>query len=108
MDERISGNAADDVDGRYAWMRLAISLAMSTVGGIGLWSVVVTLPAIEAEFGVDRAGASLPYTATMIGFAVGGIVMGRLADRFGIFIPLVVGTFMLAMATFAPRRRKAC
>jgi len=97
MDERISGNAADDVDGRYAWMRLAISLAMSTVGGIGLWSVVVTLPAIEAEFGVDRAGASLPYTATMIGFAVGGIVMGRLADRFGIFIPLVVGTFMLAI-----------
>jgi len=97
MDKPTTGNAADDVDGGYAWMRLAISLAMSTVGGIGLWSVVVTLPAIEAEFGVDRGGASLPYTATMIGFAVGGIVMGRLADRFGIFIPLVVGTFMLAI-----------
>jgi len=97
MDERTAGDAVDDIDGGYAWMRLAISLAMSTVGGIGLWSVVVTLPAIEAEFGVDRGGASLPYTATMIGFAVGGIVMGRLADRFGIFIPLVVGTFMLAI-----------
>jgi MFS family permease len=95
MNQQVPDNAADDVDGRYAWTRLAISLAMSTIGGIGLWSVVVTLPAIEAEFGVDRGGASLPYTATMVGFAVGGIVMGRLADRFGIFVPLVVGTLML-------------
>ncbi|MEQ8320002.1 MAG: MFS transporter [Rhodospirillales bacterium] len=87
----------DLVDSPYAWGRLAISLAMSTVGGIGLWSVVVTLPVIETEFGIDRGGASLPYTATMVGFAVGGIVMGRLADRFGIFIPLVVGTLMLAI-----------
>ena len=42
------------------------------------------LPAIQAEFGVDRGGASLPYTATLVGFAIGGMVMGRLADRFGI------------------------
>lgn len=92
---------ADLVDSAYAWWRLAVSLALSTVGGIGLWSVVVTLPAIEAEFGLDRGGASLSYTATMIGFAIGGIVMGRLADRFGIFIPLLVGTFMLAIGYVA-------
>lgn len=97
MNNPSTQSAASDIDDRYAWTRLAISLALSTVGGIGLWSVVVTLPAIEAEFGLDRGGASLPYTATMIGFAVGGIVMGRLADRFGIFVPLLVGTFMLAI-----------
>lgn len=92
---------ADLVDSPYAWWRLAVSLALSTVGGIGLWSVVVTLPAIEAEFGLDRGAASLSYTATMVGFAVGGIVMGRLADRFGIFTPLLVGTFMLAIGYVA-------
>ncbi|WNK00598.1 MFS transporter [Thalassospiraceae bacterium LMO-JJ14] len=97
MNNPSTQSASSDIDGKYAWTRLAISLALSTVGGIGLWSVVVTLPAIEAEFGLDRGGASLPYTATMIGFAVGGIVMGRLADRFGIFVPLLVGTFMLAI-----------
>lgn len=89
------------VDSRYSWWRLAASLAMSTVGGVGLWSVVVTLPAIEAEFGVDRGGASIPYTATMLGFAFGGIVMGRLADRFGIFIPLLIGTLMLGIGYVA-------
>ena len=68
----------------YAWLRLAAVVACRRVGGVGMWSVVVALPAIQADFGVDRAAASLPYTLTMIGFAGGGVLMGRLADRFGI------------------------
>jgi len=55
----------------YSWLRLAICVLLSTVGGISLWSVVVVLPAVQAEFGVDRATASLPYTLTMIGFGCG-------------------------------------
>jgi MFS family permease len=90
----VSGAAARP-DGGYAWGRLAASLALSTIGGVGLWSVVVSLPALEAEFGVDRGDASLPYTATMLGFAAGGVLMGRLADRFGIIVPVVLGTLML-------------
>jgi MFS family permease len=84
-------------DSTYAWWRLAASLALSTLGGVGLWSTVVVLPTIQAEFGVDRAGASLPYTATLIGFATGGIIMGRLADRFGIRVPVLVGTAMISL-----------
>ncbi len=85
------------VESAYAWRRLAASLALSTIGGIGLWSVVVVLPAVQAEFGVARAGASLPYTATMLGFALGAILMGRLADRFGIVVPLVSGAIALSL-----------
>ncbi len=84
-------------DSAYAWWRLVASLAMATVGGIGLWSSVVVLPVVEAEFGVDRGGASIPYTATMIGFAIGGVTMGRLADRFGIVVPLLIGSVMLGL-----------
>ena len=57
----------DDVDGAAAWWRLAASVLLATLGGAGLWSSVVVLPAIEVEFGLDRGGASLPYFATMIG-----------------------------------------
>ncbi len=78
-------------DSRYAWLRLVAALVIATIGGIGLWSAVVVLPTIEQEFSVGRGGASVPYTATMIGFAVGGVVMGRLADRRGIMIPLLAG-----------------
>ncbi len=82
-------------DSPYAWTRLLVSLALATIGGIGLWSAVVVLPAIQAEFAIDRSAASIPYTATTIGFAVGGLLMGRAADRFGITTPLVFGSAML-------------
>ena len=82
-------NAASTIqDSPYAWFRLAVSLALATIGGIGIWSGIVVLPFIQIEFGVDRSGASFPYTMSMIGFAVGGLLMGRLADRFGIMVPM--------------------
>ncbi|HEY7688363.1 MAG TPA: MFS transporter [Dongiaceae bacterium] len=84
-------------DSFYAWQRLVVSLALSTIGGVGLWSAVVVLPVIEAEFAVDRGGASVPYTATMVGFAIGGILVGRLTDRFGIMLPLAFGSVALAI-----------
>ena len=86
-----------ELDGGYAWRRLGVALILSTIGGIGLWSPVVILPAIEAEFGVSRGGASLPYTATMVAFAIGGVLMGRLADRFGIMFSLILGATMLGI-----------
>jgi MFS family permease len=85
------------VESAYAWRRLALSLMLSTLGGVGLWSVVVVLPAVQAEFGAARGSASLPYTATMLGFALGGILMGRLADRFGIVRPLVASSISLGV-----------
>ena len=87
--------AESETDNSYAWLRLTISLALATIGGIGLWAAVVVLPTIQVEFGIDRAGASLPYTATMIGFAVGGLIMGRIADRHGITVPLLIGAISL-------------
>jgi MFS family permease len=84
-------------DSRQSWLRLAVSLLLSTIGGIGLWSSVVVLPYIQAEFGIDRAGASLPYTVTTIGFAVGGVLMGRIADRLGITFPLSSGAVCLGL-----------
>jgi MFS family permease len=86
-----------EVESRYAWVRLAVSLALSTIGGVGMWSVVVALPAVQSEFGVARADASLPYTLTMIGFGLASIGMGRLADRFGIMVPVIAGTISMAL-----------
>ena len=89
------GSPAHDIDSRYAWTRLGVALALGTVGSVGMWSVVVALPAVQADFGVARGDASLPFTLTMIGFGVGGVVMGRLADRFGVVRPLLIGMVAL-------------
>jgi MFS family permease len=83
--------AAAPVESAYAWARLSVSLLLMTIGGSGMYAVTVVLPRIQQEFAVDRADASLPYTLTMLGFGLGGIVMGRLADRFGVMVPLMIG-----------------
>lgn len=88
---------ADLIDSRVAWLRLAAALALSTLGGVGMWSVVVALPAVQAEFGVTRGAASFPYTLTMLGFGIGGIMMGRLSDRYGVRLPLIGATCALAL-----------
>ena len=85
------------VDSRQAWWRLVFALALMTIGSSAMYVVSVVLPAVQAEFGVARADASLPYTALMLGFGVGGIVMGRLADRFGVFTPLLIGAAGLGL-----------
>jgi len=81
----------------YAWMRLGIALALGTIGSVGMWSFVVALPAVQAEFNVQRGEASLPFTLTMLGFGLGGIVAGRLSDRFGIVFPATCGALLLGI-----------
>ena len=96
-----AGAPASDIESPYAWTRLGAAVILATIGGVGMWSVVVALPAIQADFGVDRAAAALPYTLTMIGFGAGGIATGRLADRFGVAVPLTMGTFALGLGYLA-------
>jgi MFS family permease len=81
----------------YAWTRLFAALVLSAIGGVGMWSVIVALPAVQAEFDVARSAASLPYTMTMLCFGVGSIVMGRLSDRFGIIGPAIGGALGLGL-----------
>ena len=79
------------VDSRYAWTRLVVALALMTIGSSAMYVVAVVLPSVQAEFGSARADASLPYTLLMVGFGIGGVFMGRLADRRGVALPLVIG-----------------
>jgi MFS family permease len=82
---------------RYAWLRLAGSLALTTIGGVGMWSFMVALPTVQTDFGIARGDASVPVTLMMSGFALGGVLMGRLADRFGVAIPIICGTMVLGL-----------
>ena len=88
---------AREIDSRYAWFRLGVSILLSTIGGAGMWSVIVALPAVQHAFGAARGGASLPVTLTTIGFGLGGVLMGRLSDRFGIVVPVLIGAGSLSI-----------
>ncbi len=84
--------SVDLIDSRYAFWRLLTTLAIMTMGSSCMYVVSVVLPEVQAEFGVSRSEASLPYTLLMIGFGVGGVYMGRLADRWGIARVLLIGS----------------
>jgi MFS family permease len=89
------------IESPYAWGRLAMSLLLMTIGGSGMYSVTVVLPRMQQDFGVARGDASLPYTLTMIGFGIGGILMGRLADRFGVMAVVMLGALGLGAGYIA-------
>jgi MFS family permease len=85
------------LDSKTAWYRLAIALALMTIGAAGMYVISVVLPAIQADFQITRAQASLPYTLTLVGFGIGGIFMGRMGDRYGVSLPLVGAGFAMGL-----------
>ena len=93
-------------DGSYAWFRLAVSILLSTLGGAGMWAVVIIMPAVQVDFGIARAGSALPYTLTMIGFGLGNYLLGRVVDRYGIVLPVIASAVSLgagfALAAISP------
>ena len=86
------------VDSNYAWARLLACLAMTTVGSAGMYVVMVALPAFQSEFGISRAGASLPFTMVMLGFGIGGIINGKLVDRYGVARPVAFSIVALGLS----------
>ncbi|MGE0063824.1 MAG: MFS transporter [Xanthobacteraceae bacterium] len=89
--------AADGPDSATAWRRLVVATLIGTIGGVGMWSVPVTLPAVQAEFAIDRAAASLPYTLCMLGFAAGGVLLGKLTDRIGVMVPVIGSAILMGL-----------
>ena len=89
--------AAPLADSRYAVARLVVAVLIMTLGSSSMYVIPVVLPTVQAEFGVARADASTPYLALMIGFAIGAFLMGKLADRFGVMVALLVGAAGIAL-----------
>jgi MFS family permease len=84
------------IDSRYAAWRLLATLGLVTLGNSSMYVVSVVLPAVQSEFGVNRADASLPYTLMMICLGLGGLWTGKWADRYGITRVLWLGALAVA------------
>ena len=85
-------------DSRLAWVRLVIALVIGSIGSVGMWSVVVVLPGVQAEFGASRGAVSLAFTLTMLGFGLGGVATGKITDRFGIVAAMALSIGFLGSA----------
>jgi hypothetical protein len=61
---------------------MGLSLLIGSVASADMWAVIVVLPAVQHEFGAERAGASTPHRLTMLGFYFGAVALclSRLED----------------------------
>jgi MFS family permease len=84
-------------DSRRAWSRLAVAVLIGSLGSVGMWSVVVALPVVQTEFGASRGTASLAFTMVMLGFGSGGVLTGKITDRYGIVTAIGLGIGILAL-----------
>ncbi|WP_409190162.1 MFS transporter [Bradyrhizobium sp. RDM4] len=85
-------------DSRQAWVRLLIALVIGSIGAVGMWAVVVVIPVVQAEFAASRGAVSLAFTLMMFGFGLGGVIAGRITDRFGIVQAMAISIAFLGIA----------
>jgi MFS family permease len=98
ISSRLSPDSTELIpDSRQAWMRLAASVLIGALGSVGMWSVVVALPTVQAEFGATRGTASLAFTLVMLGFGSGGVLTGKITDRYGIVTAIGLGIGILGL-----------
>jgi MFS family permease len=73
-------------------VRLVIALLIGSIGGVGMWAIVVMIPAVQAEFAATRGAVSLAFTLMMFGFGLGGVIAGKITDRFGIVPAMAISS----------------
>ena len=79
-------------------MRLLVVLLIASVGAVGMWSVVVVMPTVQTEFGASRGAVSLATTMIFMGFGLGGVLTGRITDRFGIVTAMALSIAFLGVS----------
>ena len=87
-------------DSRLAWIRLSLVFVICAIGFIGMWSVVMIMPAVEQEFNTNRSSSTIPYILTMLGFGIGNIIIGKYTDKFGITKPIIFAFSCLIICYF--------
>jgi MFS family permease len=72
-------------------------LLIGAIGAVGMWSVVVMLPVVQNEFSATRGAVSLTSTMMFMGFGLGGVITGRITDRFGIVPAMAISIALLGI-----------
>jgi MFS family permease len=75
-----------------------LAVLIASIGAVGMWAVVVVLPTVQTEFSASRGAVSLATTMIFMGFGSGGVVMGRITDRFGIVAAMAISIVFLGVA----------
>jgi MFS family permease len=85
------------IESRASWVVAAVSVSLLGMSYGAPWITAVGLKSIAAEMGGARTVPALANSAAWLGTAAGGILMGPLAERFGIRATVMFGSVMIAI-----------
>jgi MFS family permease len=85
------------IETRTSWVVASVSLVMLATAFGALWIVAVGLKAIAADFGGARSEPSLASSLAWFGSSVGGLMMGPLAERYGVRTTVIFGAVSIGI-----------
>lgn len=80
---------------------IAVLGALTALGPFTIDLYLPAFPVLQEDFGVDASQVQLTLTGTMVGFALGQLLVGPLSDRIGRRLPLTVSAFVHVAASVA-------
>lgn len=84
--------------------RVLYIVVLGALTALGPFTIDLYLPAfplLETDFDTTSAAVQLTLTGTMIGFAIGQLLVGPLSDKVGRRVPLIVVTALHVLASIA-------
>ena len=88
--------------GRMQIIVVALTIGLNALDGFDVLSISYASPGIMAEWGINRAALGFVLSAELVGMAVGSILLGGVADRFGrrptmlgCLLVMAIGMFMV-------------
>jgi len=85
------------IEGRSSWVAASITLVILSFSYGAPLIVVVGLKPIAASLGTDRSVVALAASLVWLGTGLGGILMGRIAERIGMRQVAIFGALMTAL-----------
>jgi MFS family permease len=91
---------AASIETRTSWIVAFAALAIMSISYGAPVVAVVALKQIAADLGSERSVPSLAYSLAWLGTAVGGLAMGRIAERIGVRWTAGFGALMVGLGLF--------
>jgi MFS family permease len=92
-----SSRFPETIESRASWLAASVTLLILSISYGAPLVVVVGLKPIAAALGADRSVIALAGSLAWLGTGLGGIVMGRAADRIGVRPIVIFGAVMTAL-----------
>ncbi|HEX5328497.1 MAG TPA: MFS transporter [Acetobacteraceae bacterium] len=84
------------IESRASWLAAGVTLAVLSISYGGPLIIVVGLKVMQTDLGTDRSVLALAGAFVWVGTGLGGILMGRVADRIGMRATAMIGGTMMA------------